>query len=121
MNTEIVYQYRDASNYKAYPESDVIVEGELNWSDVKPALHAGEFFIPHDLDLPELQSQLENYPNSDDHIWHQLVDLESTDARPTTDITADEIRQRLETITETGWSESEAFERHGQFGEDFYS
>lgn len=60
MNTHIVYQYCDASNYKAYPESDVIVEGELIWSDVKPALHMGEMFVPHDLDLHELQSQLEN-------------------------------------------------------------
>jgi hypothetical protein len=112
VNTHINYQYRDASNYKAYPQSDIIIEGELTWSDFKPALHMGEMFIPHDLDLPELQSQLENYPNQDDHIWHQLLDLELTDADPTTNITADEIRQRLETFTETGWNESDAFERH---------
>jgi len=57
-NTQIDYLYRDASNYKAYPEIDVIVEGDLTWSEVKPALHMSEMFVPHDLDLPEIQSQI---------------------------------------------------------------
>ena len=112
MNTIINYLYRDAANYKAYPEKEVITAGELTWADFKPPLHMGEMFIPGDLDLPELQFQLENYPNSDDHIWHQLLELEPTKKGPTVDITAAEISRRLEKIAKNGWNESAAFKRH---------
>ncbi len=37
-NTKIGYMYRDACNYKAYPETDVIVEGELAEEDVRSHL-----------------------------------------------------------------------------------
>ncbi len=114
-NTRIEYLYRDAANYKAYPECDVIVEGELHWSDFEPTLHMGEMFIPADLDLPELQAQLENYPSPDDHIWHQLLDLELTSSEHTIEIRADEIRGRLASIAELGWNETEAMKRHHHF------
>lgn len=109
-NSKIEYLYRDASNYKAYPEEDVIVDGRLEWSDFEPVLHMGEMFIPSDVGLPELQSQLENYPNEDDHIWHQLLDLEETNDQSTVEITANEIRRRLDRIEETGWEEDETIE-----------
>lgn len=63
MNSLVNYLYRDSSNYKASPETDVIVEGELSMPDFGLALHMGEMFIPAGLELPELQSQLESYPN----------------------------------------------------------
>ena len=107
MNTHIQYMYRDASNYKAHQQSDVIVEGELTWSEFKPVLHMGEMFIPADLDLPELQSQLESYPSVDDHIWHELYELEPTEDHPTVEITANEIKNRLIKIEETGCDEFE--------------
>ncbi len=113
VNTKIEYMYRDASNYKAYPERDVIVEGELVEQDVRVHLREVGKFIPHDIGLPELQSQLESYPSADDHIWHEFIGLESTGDSPTVEVTAEEIKVRLEEINENGWNESKAFERHG--------
>jgi hypothetical protein len=112
LNTKIEYLYRDASNYKAFPEKDIVVEGELTWSDFEPVLHMGEMFIPADLGLPELQSQLENYPNEDDHIWHQLLGLKENSDEPTVEVTAGEIKQRLRQVESDGWDEENAFERH---------
>ncbi len=110
-NTKINYLYRDASNYKAYPERDVIVSGELTREDFGDSLHMEEMFIPHDLGLPELQSRLEEYPNPEDRIWHQLLELEPTEAEPTIEITAAQIKSRLQKIKEEGWYESAAFKR----------
>jgi len=112
LNTNVNYLYRDASNYKAFPEKDIIVDGELTWSDFEPVLHMGEMFIPFDIGLPELQDQLEDYPNKDDHIWHQLLDLEETFDEPTVEVTADEIKRSLKQIETDGWDETSAFERH---------
>lgn len=110
-NTQIKYRYRDASNYKAYPKDDIIVEGELTWSDFEPTLHMGKIFLPSEIGLPDLQSQLENYPNEDDHIWHELIELESTQLDPTVEITANEFKTRLNSIAENGWNESQAIEK----------
>lgn len=112
MNTKIKYLYRDNSNYKTYPETDVIVEGKLSMSDFKSALHMDEMFIPHDFDLPALQSQFESYPNRKDHIWHQLFELEPTSRKPSVEMNAEEIRDHLKNIAENGWNESDAFDCH---------
>lgn len=88
MNTKINYFCRDASNYKAVPAEDIIVAGELAESDIIPHTRSDQRFIPHDIGLPELQTQLEGYPSVDDHIWHELISLEPTDQEPTVEITA---------------------------------
>jgi hypothetical protein len=115
-NTKIDYIYRDASNYKAYPGDDVIVSGELSESDIIPHTREDNRFIPADIDLPELQSQLEGYPGKDDHIWHELLSLELTEEKPTLKITGQEIKNRLKKIAKTGWDENAAFKRHHMFG-----
>jgi hypothetical protein len=81
VNTKIDYIYRDASNYKAYPEDDVIVSGELSESDSIPHTREDNRFIPADIGLPELQSQLEGYPSVDDHIWHERMVKVTGDCR----------------------------------------
>ena len=110
-NTRILYGYRDASNYKTYPEEDVIVSGELAWADFEPVLHMGEMFIPSEIGLPDLQSQLENFPTEDDHIWHELIDLEPTEKDPTVEVAANEINARLQSIGDSGWDEAAAIKK----------
>lgn len=88
MNTKIVYTYRDASNYKA--GGSEIVKGIVTDSDLKTM----EYFIPHEVGLPELQQQLTIYNGGgytdDDHVYHELDDYEQTEDRPTIEMTAGE-------------------------------
>ena len=45
-NTRMEYLYCDASNYKVYSGKDIIVKGQLQWSDFESVLHMCEMFIP---------------------------------------------------------------------------
>jgi len=81
VNTEIDYSHRDASNYKAYPEEKIIVSGELAESDIIHHTRSDQRFIPYDIGLPELQTQLEGYPSVDDHIWHERMVKVTGDCR----------------------------------------
>jgi len=111
LNSIINYLYRDRSDCKIYPESDVIVRGELSREDFGESLHGEKLFIPHDIGLPELQAQLAGYPNVDVHIWHQLDEIKPTEETPTVEITAGEIKSRLDKIKEEGWNDSAACKR----------
>lgn len=73
------YLYRDASNYKVH--SAVLLEG-LYRDDHRAAivsiLNAGLYFIPQQIGLSPLQSELYAYssgPTEDDHAWHEFVGL----------------------------------------------
>lgn len=73
MNTKISYMYRDASNYKQCEE--VIFEGEITEAEKEVILNnrdEGLYFIPSQVGLDDLQSRMTGYPNSDDHVWHEL-------------------------------------------------
>ncbi|MBU1107337.1 MAG: hypothetical protein KKB51_11760 [Candidatus Riflebacteria bacterium] len=77
MNTRISYQYRDASNYKLFNE--IVIAGELNFSELEPFLIDGQFFVPEELYIPRLS--FEN-SNEDDHDWHEIIKLELCDDPP---------------------------------------
>ena len=77
MNTKIGYMYRDASNYKEYGE--IIVEGIILSEQIQPFLYEGEFFIPEQVGLIELQDRLRSFPSEDDHVWHSLELVEPTE------------------------------------------
>jgi len=47
-----------------YPEKDVIVKGQLQWSDFESVLHMGEMFIPADLSLLERKKKLREPPRT---------------------------------------------------------
>lgn len=92
MNTKINYTYRDASNYKA--GGCEIVKGIIQVSD----FNAKEYFIPHEVGLPELQQQLTHYNGGgftdDDHVYHELDDCEPTEDKPTIELTGKEFIQK---------------------------
>ena len=112
MNTLIHYLYRDASNYKAHHE--IIVRGEITFADLTPFLESGEFFIPSQIGLPDLQAQL-GQPTDDDHAWHHLTpeDFTPTPEPPTVKLTARGLRTRLRRAHATGWDVSAAMDRNG--------
>ncbi|MCF7855680.1 MAG: hypothetical protein K9N51_12840 [Candidatus Pacebacteria bacterium] len=105
MNTRICYLYRDASNYKQC--GIVVVHGEITSEDLRPHLHFGDLFIPHDVGLPELQKNFAAqgfaFPDDDDHVWHELEMCEPTEDNPTLDISAAELLERFRTADAARW------------------
>lgn len=91
-NTQISYLYRDASNYKVYNEC--VVSGLLSKEQqetIISCLSEGEFFIPHQVGLPE--QRFDGEWTEDDHCWFELdaYSFEETKEAPTVSITADEL------------------------------
>lgn len=77
MNTRIEYLYTDEDNYKVYNEA--IIKGEISLNEVDTimdCLDSGEFFIPHQVGLPE-----EKFPEvtEADHPWFTLQGFELTE------------------------------------------
>lgn len=110
MNTRIEYMYRDACNYKTFKE--IVLKGAAAPGVFFAALHDGEFFIPFDVGLPELQPTPFTI---DDHIWHTLERISLTDDDPDAEfsITATELANRFQAYGSTGWDQIAAFYRHG--------
>src|SRR5579875_1140471 len=97
-NTRLAYCYRDASGYQQSEE--IILVGELSFKrDIQPYLYEGEFFIPDQVGLPNLQGRFEDFPAEDDHPWHTIADVSLADDAPTVQVTADELRQLFCSVT----------------------
>ncbi len=83
MNTLFAYMYRDASNYKFSKE--VILEGELTFDEIYTYLLYYEYFIPSVVGLENL------HPDTltiDDHKWHEINEIQSTDKPPNSAVNA---------------------------------
>ena len=106
MNTEISYLYRDANNYKN--SNTVVVKGEVQFSDIQPYLKNGDSFIPGQVDLEDLNG----YDVKEDHPYHELRqdDLELTEAKPTTSLTAAQLITKFKQAYEEGWNEMPFYE-----------
>ncbi len=110
MNTLITYQYRDASNYKEF--ETVIIRGLLTSNDIEKYLYDKEFFIPSEIGLKDLQP--ENL-NQDDHIWHEILDINHTHEKLTVDITAEKIISNFRKASTEEWNILDASKRIGLF------
>ena len=110
MNTLINYQYRDAANYKEF--DTVIIHGQLSLGNIEEYLYEKEFFIPSEIGLKDLQP--ENL-NSDDHIWHEILEIRHSLENPTVNITAEEIISNFRKASLEEWNILEASKRIGLF------
>ena len=108
MNSKIFYMYRDAGNYKFYHE--VIIHGQLKFEELKPYFHDHDFFIPSQLDWPELQPES---LTPDDHIWHQIYDVEKTNDEATINISSDTLIKRFLDLSLKSWNEYEVIKEKG--------
>jgi hypothetical protein len=83
MNTIVEYMYRDASNYKTY--ETVIYEGELRSAEmvlVWAFLSEENHFLPGQVGMESLLGILgDGTITEDDHPWHELLSIESTEGR----------------------------------------
>lgn len=83
-NTKLTYMYRSASNFKI--SRQVVCEGAD--ATLIPAIHGaldeGEWFIPSQVGLDNLQGdQGWELDRDEDSVWHEIVEVEATDL-PTT-------------------------------------
>jgi hypothetical protein len=73
------YLYRDASNYKVH--RTLLLKGPYSDAfrmEILSMLSAEIYFIPQQVGLSPLQSELYAYsngPTDDDHAWHEFVGL----------------------------------------------
>jgi hypothetical protein len=97
MNTLLEYLYRDASNYKQH--GSVVLQGAISLKDIRPLLIDGEYFIPSQAGLPDLQYKFKaqgfECPSEDDHTWHEIVSLRPTTKDPTIPFGRKEFLSRL--------------------------
>ena len=107
-NTQIIYQYRDAANYKFF--DTVIVGGSFSLGDIEKYLYDNEFFVPAEVGLKGLQPEK---LNNNDHIWHEILEISHTNKKPTVTITAEEIVLNFERASLEEWNILEASERLG--------
>lgn len=111
-NTAISYMYRDGANYKEGER--VVIAGRLTLAEVEECLDDEDGFIPGDVGLPELQERLQGFPSGDDHVWHELEEMEPTAEEPTLALTADQLREAFRQH-KGNWKVTEAMDRLGLY------
>jgi hypothetical protein len=108
-NTKIEYMYRDGANYKVY--RSLVVEGSVSDVQLRECMD-DESFIPSQVGLVDLQPELVAYPSDEDHVWHELVEVEPTDDPVNFHLTASELLNNFRN-RKGNWSVTEATLLHG--------
>jgi hypothetical protein len=113
MNTRVEYLYRDGSNYKQW--GAVVFRGECDESLVRrlfAALDREEFFIAHQVRLPELFF-VERELYADDHCSHEVGEV-TTSSAAADDLlgrTIQEFVAEVERAAAEGWAVFDRSER----------
>lgn len=98
VNTSFEYLYRDAANYKVF--ETVILCGALRIDEVTPFLHEGEFFIPSQVGLCDLQPPVKT---EFDHVWHEVVEVKLTDKKATIPLTTEILSFNFRVAADNRW------------------
>jgi len=106
--------YRDGSNYKELEV--VVVEGLVTREQLLECLDqedsGGDSFIPSQIGLSDLQPRMIAFPSEDDHVWHELLEVEPTKDNPTVELTAAQLLANFQTA-KGKWNLVDAVERLG--------
>ncbi len=106
LNTKITYQYRDEENYKKW--DFVVIQGVILLNALMPFLFEKEFFIPSEVGFKDLQElPFQEY----DHVWHEILDVSSTNDEPTHSIGAEYLLQSFQKANDNSWSHVDVFKR----------
>ena len=107
-NSKIYYLYRDAANYKTF--NDVVVSESVTLEELSPYFHDHQFFIPSEVGFDDLQPDTFT---CDDHIWHELYEIETTEESPTVDFDSEELVKKFKYLSSLDWNETEVFKKKG--------
>lgn len=106
----IDYMYRDGSNYKRH--GAIYVDAPLSEAErsaLKAALDDAEYFLPEQLGLgvEELNVKGLNFPNDDDHPWHEMALPErmATAEEGVTVIPKEEFLKAMLLAAKNGWDD----------------
>ncbi len=106
-NTRFSYLYRDGANCKQH--HSIVLQGLVTCQQVEPFLDEGDYFIPSQVTLPDLQKCWEKagFPLSADldHAWHEITDIAPTDEAPTVRTSAADLAHAFATVK---WDEAAA-------------
>lgn len=111
MNTQFLYQYRDAENFKAQGEV-VIFRGEFTEAQLNRLNEAFsktdidvDSFIAEQIGIPGCAPWCYHGPVEDyDHPYHEFLGLEHTDQDPSEDLSVEEFVLRVEQVALDGWN-----------------
>jgi hypothetical protein len=102
-NTMITYRYRDGGGNSTH--RSVVVGGEMSAEEKAELISCldSEGFIPSQVGLEDLQSDLRKYDVDDDdfggldHVWHTLAieEIEETSDKPTLPLSAKKLVQNF--------------------------
>ena len=98
MNTSFEYLYRDAVNYKIF--ETIVLCGALRIDEITPFLHEGEFFIPSQVGLIDLQPSVKT---EYDHGWHEIVEVKPTDEEVTITLTTAKLAASFRDAAANHW------------------
>ncbi len=110
MNTHIEYRYRDGGNYKLFHE--VILSGEVTFEQIQEHFYEGEFFVPSEVGLEDLQ---EPPYRECDHVWHEIASVIPTEKAPTVDLAASEFLARFALAGNARWTTESVMARMMEF------
>lgn len=102
MNTRFTYMYRDVGNYKYY--RTVVLSDPLEVNDLRACLHEHDYFVPSIVGLIDLQP---DPLTVDDHIWHEVFEICSTNEPPTIDTSSAGLVLKFRKAKNLDWLEKE--------------
>ena len=131
MGTRIDYEYTDAGNY--HFRNSIVFAGEMTdalWARIRNACESGEFFIAHQVGLPEVFAWLPGphirddekrdgyaFDDEDDHCWHRFPDdpraWELTTDKWEQVRSVEELLAAFEAAAKEGWKVFDPAERFG--------
>ena len=107
-NLKFSYMYRDGDNYKKHGE--IVFNGcpgdiEAYKALLETYLEEGEYFIAAQINVPEvfLWDGDFDYCGDSDHCFHEFVDVEETDEKPTDMRNPIEFIQAVSAVNKAGW------------------
>jgi len=99
-NTRVEYLYRDANNNKVW--GDEVLQGAITTKQrnvINGCLFEKEFFVPHQVGLPDLQCKFGDELVDDvDHTLHGELELTLTDREATVNLTINELVNRFTAV-----------------------
>lgn len=112
-NTEIGYMYRDAFNY--YQFEIAVVAGKVTREQLLAGcshISGDNDFIPSQVGLEDLQPRMGSFPSTDDHVWHELLEVKPTRKSPTVAFNAEWLMNRFLACKDR-WDVSKAMKKLG--------
>lgn len=116
INTKLTYRYDLARDGRTYPgQVAEVVHGAIDLDGVRriaAALNGGRKFVPDLLDMECLNQTPENddYDPELDDPWHEMVKIELTLDKPTSDLVIEELVDSFEDAARRGWPVDDLYE-----------